>query len=260
MASRFAFSSKLPSSNRGTIGLIIALAIGFILCWIPQFGSFLIPNFGFAFDLAKPWALLTYPFITDGSGGGLFFFFLQMMWFYSFGSMFENRYGTQSLLIHFFTGTLLFAILGFLASLAMPALVGGLFGGWLPIAFVTTIVCALQPETEITFFFFPLKMKWLALLTGALVMFGYGTGGPLFGIILVLPIIAAWLYGQNQIPGLKPGKSPFEERKQKVKENREFDEFRSKVRDREKERSEQERLRKLFEGSLDDQDPPQSKS
>lgn len=260
MASRFAFNSRSFNGSSGTIGLIIALAVGFVLCWIPQFGSFLIPNLALTFDLAKPWAILTYPFVTNGSGTGLFFFLLQLMWFYSFGGMFESRFGTQSLLIHFFSGTLLFGLIGFIANLLIPGTSAVLYSGWLPIAFITTIICALQPETEITFIFFPLRMKWLALITGALVLFGLGTGAPLFGVLLVLPLVAAWFYGQNKIPGLTPGRSPFEKQRQKAKENREFDSFRSKVMDREKEREERERLRKIFEGSLDDQDPPQTKN
>jgi membrane associated rhomboid family serine protease len=246
--------------NHGTIGLIVALAIGFVLCWIPQFGSVLTPNLSFDFNFTKPWAILTYPFVTNGSGQGLLFFILQLMWLYSFGGLFENRFGTQSLLIHFFSGTLLFAFFGFLAHVLIPDTAAVLIGAWLPIAFITTVICGLQPETEITFFFFPLKMKWLALLTAGLVLFGFGTGAPLFGVLLVLPLVAAWFYGQNKFPGLTPGRSPFEKQRQKAKENREFDSFRSKVIDREKERQERERLRKLFEGSLDDQDPPQTKN
>lgn len=258
MASRFRFQSNQSQGNQATLGLLIAMAIGFVLCWIPELGKIIIPNLGFSFSLQKFWTFFTYPFTNAGDGSQLFFFILGLLWFYSFGGMLESRIGKSSMVIHFFLAAFLHSLFAFIAStfVASPTLI---VGGWLPVSFITVIVCALSPEASMSFWMVPVKMKWMALITALLTIFSYGTGSPLFGIITAIPLLGAWFYGVGKLGSLRVGENPLEKRVTKVRANKEFDEFRSKVLDKEKERAEKERLRKLLEGSLDDQDPPQAK-
>jgi hypothetical protein len=98
----------------------------------------------------------------------------------------------------------------------------------------------------------------LALIVTVLTILSQGSGlggpesrlAPLFGIAVATPLILAWFYGADKLPiryGLLRRLPTTGKTKQK-----EFDAFISNVRDREKEREEKERLRKLFEDSLDD--------
>lgn len=159
----------------------------------------------------------------------------------------------------FLAGTLLHAVAFFIAALSTKFTAGGLATADLPITFLVVCVCGNQPNTEICFWGISVKFKWIALVKAAIVVFIYGSGMPLYGLMISLPLIGAWFYGANKIPGLTFGKSPIETSKQKKKENREFDEYMGKVRVKEKDRAEQERLRKLFEGSIGDDDTPESK-
>lgn len=260
MASRFRFQSRKSSGDQATIGLIIAIAIGFVLCWLPQPGRFLIENFAFWYEQPMPWQVLTYPLIFAGGSFGVIFLIFELFWLFRYGSTIEQRFGKTTLLATFFGSAVAFALCGWIGA-KISGLPGGfLDNSWLPTSFLVILVCAMQPNADMCFWGISIKVKWLAALIGAMVLFGYGAGGfPLLGVAVCLPLVFAWYYGQNKIPGITLGKNIFTQKKETIKANREFDEFRSKVRDKEKDRKEKERLRKLFEGSLDDQDPPQSK-
>jgi len=259
MASRFAFNSRKSSATPATFGLIIACTVGFVLCWIPQLAATLIPNFGLSLDSFKIWQPITYPFIHFGNGGYFFSFIFDMLWLYWFGNILERSFGSRPLLTTFFAAALLHAAFLFIAGPVAGVQSAALLTAELPIAFIVITVCGNQPKTEICFWGIPVKFAWIAIIKAAWVIFSMGTGNPVFGLILGIPLLGAWFYGANKIPGLTFGKSPIETSKQKKKENREFDEFMGKVRSKEKDRAEQERLRKLFEGSIADDDTPESK-
>ncbi|MBX3115283.1 MAG: rhomboid family intramembrane serine protease [Fimbriimonadaceae bacterium] len=259
MASRFAFSPRKSSATPATFGLIIACTVGFLLCWIPQLAAFLIPNLGLSLGSFKIWQPLTYPFVHYGIGGYFISFIFDMLWLFWFGGILERRFGQRPLITVFFAATLLHAAFLFIAGPIAGAEEALLLTAELPIAFIVVTVCGNQPRTEICFWGIPVKFAWIAIIKAAWVVLSLGTGNPLFGLIIGIPLLGAWFYGANKIPGLTFGVSPVETRKQKKKENREFDEFMSKVRSKEKDRAEQERLRKLFEGSIADDDTPESK-
>lgn len=181
-----------------------------------------------------------------------------MLWLFNFGSMFERAYSSKSLLIHFFALSIIYGLVGLLAAKLVGANAMFLYSSWLPVSFITVTLCATQPETPSSLNGIPVKMKWFAVLVGVFVILTLGAGNPIFGIILCSPLAIAWFYGQGKLGAFAPGKILIRNNPQSVKTNREFDEFKSKVRDKEQERQEKERLRKLFEGSLDDQDPPQA--
>ncbi|MFM9873700.1 MAG: hypothetical protein ACKVQS_09585 [Fimbriimonadaceae bacterium] len=258
MASRFRFQPKKATGNQATIGLIIALAIGFIASWLALPSNVLEKFFAIWFDQPQIWQFLTYPFVSDGHGFGLFFFLIQLIWLYQCGGAIEQRYGYKTLLGNFLFSTISFGIFGLIGSKIIPQSLPVLSDPWLPIAYIIVLFCATRPEEQFCFWGISVKYKWLALLMGAFAIFGYGTGAPLFGVLIAIPILFAWFYGQNKVPGITLGQNYFTTKAEKKKSNRDFDEFRSKVRDKEKDRLEKERLRKLFEGSLNDQDPPQA--
>lgn len=180
-----------------------------------------------------------------------------MIWWYSFGGMFERAWGTRSLLIHFAVSVI---INGLACAIGLWALNSKVFidSSWLPVSFISVIVCAYHAESPTNFMGLPTQMKWIAVFVAILVIFNIGLGQPAMGLVAALPLALAWFYGKNGVRGFQFGRSngatPADKRK-----NREFDEFMSKVRSKEKDRAEQERLRKLFEGSIADDDAPESK-
>ncbi|MCW5936670.1 MAG: hypothetical protein KIT11_05125 [Fimbriimonadaceae bacterium] len=234
-----------------TWGLIISLAVGFVLGWIPsvgqQWGSAVI----FDGSLSRPWTLLTYPF--GGLGGALSYIFAGL-WLHGVGRYIEEREGSGRLLFFFF-GLALVASLGIaLAALSgiRPALLGD---PWIPIAGLTCIWAAREPDQPIRFMFvLQLAAKWVALVAAVLIFFGYGAGAPLIGVLAVLPCVVGWFYGRGNLrlpardrmvsTGRGPAQSP-----------KEFDAYINKVKDRERERDERERLRRLLESSVSEEGP-----
>lgn len=254
MASRSYFSRVQRTQTPGTIGLIIASLALFVILWIPQFGIALSPVLAFGYDLGKPWQLLTYPFVEEGGFGlSLIFYAIILVWFYNFAGEFERKFGLKSLLGHFFVASAGCGIVASLIHRVSPSPMPYLSSFWLPTTFFVVTVCGMDPNRPMSVMGFTMTFRTLAILELVLCILSYGMGNPIFGIAVSLPLVLGWFYGRGQLGNLSPGMVG--RARQKKQENREFDEFRGKVRDREKERAERERLRRLFEGSID-QDPP----
>lgn len=255
MSSRSYFAKSPRLQTPGTIGLLVASVVGYLLVWVPQSGDWMVPNLAFHYDLARFWQLLTYPFIDYGVGIALIFYMFSLMWLFNFGSAFERSFGTRSLLAHFFGSAILFGLFAFVAVQFFPSMHAYLYRMWLPVSFITVTLCGRNPPGQMSYWGIPMSYKVLAALTGVLIVITYGVGSPFFGLILALPLILAYFYGAGQLGVFAPGKNIFAKRTQEKVKSREFDEFRGKVLNREKERAERERLRQLFEGSLDEEPP-----
>jgi membrane associated rhomboid family serine protease len=250
----------MSSSNRrkqtsALIGILITLGVGFLLCWIPQTGDWMIKNLAFQGDIAKIWQLVTFPFVTPGFG--LISFLFGMLWLYFFCRFIEQDLGDRGFLIAFAAGSALLGLTAWLATIATgtPKM---LYGTFSLSAFLTIIACARRPAEEICLWaVIRLKFFWIGLIMVAALVIENGVQNPVAGLIFLLPAALAWAYGDNRIPFLRYGKALATPANQKKAENRQFDQFYGKVRDRAKEREERERLRKLFEGSIKDgQEPP----
>ena len=98
----------------------------------------------------------------------------------------------------------------------------------------------------------PITGKWIAILEAFLVLFVMGESAPLVGVFALVPLGVAWAYAANGIPGLSFGPTtPRVSRAAKANERRDQSYYDDVFR-RAKEREERERLRKLFEDSLED--------
>jgi len=258
---RSQFAESKPSaygSNRGTIGLLILFCVCYVLFFIPEVSEAAFFEIALNQLSFRPWQVFSY-FLAHHKYGGLelIFFMISMLWWYSFGGMFERTWGTKSLLLHF-TGSVL--INGIVCAIAQWLLKnsGVIDSSWLPVAFISVIICANQAETPTNLWGMQTQMKWVAVFIAILVIFNEGIGQPAMGLVAALPLALAWFYGKNGVQGFHFGRSrratPADRKK-----NQEFDEFMGKVRSKEKDRAEQERLRKLFEGSIADDDTPESK-
>lgn len=252
MRSRFSQSPLRRLPGQMTTALLIVFSAGFLLSWIPSVGEVL--RYWLAFDPARvlPWTPITYPFVTDGNGGGILFFILGMLWWYWVGSGLERTTGPWGLLLNFLAASFLEALMCLFAS--MLGMRAGLMGQFLPVSFMTVAFCARDPESQIQFWgIIPVKYKILALITGLIVVFGFGTGQPILGLMVGAPLVLAWFYGAGKLPVTLAGSS-VDRNIDKRRENKEFDEFMTKVKSKEKEREERDRLRKLFEDSMSKDD------
>ena len=90
----------------------------------------------------------------------------------------------------------------------------------------------------------------LAAIVAASELFLYGARDPLVGVLLVLPLGIAWLFGADRLPlAFAAGAHRSRRPAPVVKGGTRYDDaYYGNVKEREIEREEQERLRKLFEG------------
>lgn len=262
MAAVGGFSLGPPrSAAKATLALIGVLAATFLLAWFGLRDTF---GMGLALDPAalgsRAWAVLTYPFASLGDGRDLFFTLIMWLVLYMFGGAIERDAGPWRLLLIFLGGS----ALGALSMAAGSLLAGGapmLLGPSLGVACITMAWSARNPEaTILLFFIIPLKGKYLAILTVALTLFGFGTGFPLVGLFAVVPLAVAWLWASGKlgmafVDAPSPGGRSRAERKREEQRHREYI---TSVKDREAERAEKERLRALFERSLIE-DPDEKK-
>lgn len=246
----------IPPSSYGTVALVAMIALAFLLAWAAGPGS----SYQRALILApasvaqQPWTLLSY--VLASAGGFAFIGTLFLcLWLWMIGQSQERDLGTPGLLILFAVATLIHSLLWQLGSMVVPGGAGvPLYGAYLPVAFMTMAWAARNAEQVISFMFaLQLKAKWLALITVGAVLFSSGAFVPLMGFFAIAPLGLGWLWGQGRLPGIPYGRTQVLKSEGK-KRDREFDQYRESVRQREKDREERERLRKLFESSLQDDD------
>jgi len=238
-----------------TTAIVAALVASFLIAFLISSSRPLLMAELLAFDpkLDKPWTLLTYPFYRD---------FASVLWFafgcwivYQFLSGIERslrEWGTAAFFfavtflggLFYFLGTLIFGVSGILPSLNLP------------MYFVVFAWCLLHQQGQIMLFFcIPCPTRVLMWLCVAAVVIEYGWSNPPVGFVTVLPFALVWLYVTNRIPFMRFGAVPdLTSKKQEKKRDQGFDRFMGDVKRREQERAEKERLRKLFESSLDDED------
>ena len=245
MRARFS-GGQANLAGKATLGLCIALSVGFLLSWIPETGNFL-RDF-FAIQVGKPnyWALLTHPFVHSGDGQRAAWFLFSVLWLYGMGRQLEATDGAKGLFTVFFAGAVLH---GATAWVVFATMVGR--GPWytpfMAISFLTVFVAARSPNQIVSLFgVLPVSMKVVAIGTAVLDVLYIGSGMPIIGVLVCIPLALAWVWGSGIV------KLPRSSKTAEKKQNVEFDEFMGKVRKREKDREEQERLRRLFEGSLGD--------
>lgn len=238
-----------------TLALIGALVATFLLAWFGLRDLFGRDLALLANDIgARPWTVLTYPFANMGDGTGLLWMMLTLLWLWWTGASLEREMGSGRFALCWFTAT---AAGGLLASAG--ALLAGvqfiLLGPMLPLSAITMMWGARNPEAKIMLMMIiPFKGSWLAALTAALVVFGYGTYHPVIGFAAVIAPALFWLWAGNRIPflpystGYRSGRRV--SRGERIREERRHSEWLDAIESKKKEREERERLRQLFERSL----------
>jgi membrane associated rhomboid family serine protease len=234
-----------------TIGLLASFIVTALFFWFSQMrGADLLmvtPD-----SLVRPWSFFTYPWTANPLAGyGLLFFIFFLMWMFWVGTSLERQMGSKMYILLWFIIVLISGITMWLGALLLN-INAGLGGPYLPVSALSVVWCARNQTAIIRLWgILPLSGKWLALLLAGMTFFSFGTGVPLYGAIALIPLALGWFYGLGKLPQLEARRG-----REKVRTTRGQvaydDTYFTDVQRREKEREERERLRKLFEGSLSD--------
>ncbi len=239
-----------------TVGIAVALVVSSLFFWLFRFKG--VDSVALTGDwMHAPWVLLTYPFaftwLTDPLQ--IVFFIFLIIWLLQLGGSVERDLGPVRYGVFFAAMTVIPSLAVWLGWLVCHGVGQGLAltGPLLPLAGITVAWGMRNQTTQISLWGIPINGKILAILDTGICLFTIGsmTGIPILGAFACIHLALAWAFAVGAIPGLnyaKPMTRHTTTRGEKVRDDRYFDD----VHRREKEREERERLRKLFEGSLSD--------
>lgn len=148
--------------------IIFGKILVYIVCLIyPEFYEYIYLEPSLVLK-GQVWRLVTFLFLE--SGGGILLTAIELYFYYFIGSMLEARWGTFRFNLFFFTGTLCTIAASFIFR--QPGNDGYLYES-LFLAFAT-----LYPELQVMLFFIiPIKVKWMGILTGVLLVYQMIVGG-----------------------------------------------------------------------------------
>lgn len=209
---------------------------------------------------SRPWTFVSYPWATMPFTDGLTIlcFVFLIMWVFMTGGSIERDLGAAKYIglwaAMIVLPALFISVLGPLVSK-----VYGAAGLWLPEAGITIVWCARNPNSQIMMYgIIPLSGKWLGWITLVVTILISGFGNPVLGVVAALHLPIAYAFATNRIPlwTYSRGTSFAAGRRNQAanlkKTERQDKGYFDEVKRREKEREERERLRKLFESSINE--------
>ncbi len=241
------FGSSAPSlkrlSNPVCAGIIAFSVVCFVGAWAGNADLFFRPlALGFG-EPSEVWRWLAWPIATGAMGPlGILF---GCLWLWSMGGVVERELGSPRFGLFLLAVTLLSAAMVVMGG-AIVGIAPMLAGLWVLLVAVTVAWGTRYPAMPVTFMFvLPLKGKWLAWISVALLVFAMDYRLAPF---MAVPLALTYLFAADKLPvrysarpvSMGPSKRQIE------REGRYFDD----VKRRETEREEKERLRRLFERSL----------
>ena len=230
--------------------LVVTLTLSTLYFFVSQFQGIEYLAYAGA-RLTKPWTLFTYPWgALLGTGGGLLAFVFLMVWLFWVGRKTEQDIGPTKMAILWFAFTMTGAVFNWLA-VEMTRVNSPLLGPMVPVMAITGVWAARNPRSIVRIDgIIPVEARWLGVLAAVLLVFATGIQHPLIGLLDCVPMALGALYAMDRLPGIRYGAGRVYESKQKKATTRGqvmYDEaYFDDVKRREKERAEQERLRKLF--------------
>lgn len=247
-----------------TVALVIAQSASFLAAFFtqrPLLQSLMFMTAG-GRVMGGPWTFASYPFFIPGNGQDLFWFVLTMLWLWGFGCAVERDLGPLKFALVWVSLTILGALGLWAGSAILQGNAWSLYGGIVPISAITVIWGVRNPDSPVMLMLvLPITGRWLAWFTAGIsvVYVASMNQNAQAGLFSALPLIAAYLYASNRLPFVAYGSGPVMARKPGGKAPVWMtDEYVDNVKKREKEREEKERLRRLFENSLRDEDEPKA--
>lgn len=203
------------------------------------------PGSGIAF----PPQLLTYPFAGSiATDSQLVGFVLLAMWLFSIGKLVERDFGTERFAAIWVIATLSMAMCHWIGS----AIAGGtlpIMGPFLPTMALTGVWAGRNPEAKMMFYgILPLGSKAILGIGAALIILNTGIPAIPVGVMDCVPMLVGFYYGVRSAGG-NMGVGVFRSRQKRATTRGQVlydDSYFDDVRRREREREEQERLRKLL--------------
>lgn len=234
------------------VGLVIALFLSYVVMWLAK-SVVLFKLLAFIPSTHQVWTVLTYPFASTGAGDAFICMLILVWWLWSIGNTVEKEMGTHRYLLFFFVCTALGAISMVVASVVLKSS-APLYGALIPVASITVAWGMANPNSQILMMMIvPMAGRWVALIAAGIVLFALGDGNPVVGVFGLLPLLFATAVATNRIPFYLYSQSLSSRKNQNSIENKRARAIEDKVRNRKKEREERDRLRKLFESSIDDE-------
>jgi membrane associated rhomboid family serine protease len=236
-----------------TMAIIAISVVVFLLTFIIQtvdWNTFL--SFSPTQLAIRPWTILTYPFAADVRSVGFIGVLFGCWWLYGIGGSVERELGTSRYIVFWLVMTIIPALV-MMGAMVLAGKNISLMFLYLPLGGVTVAWATRNPNATILFMMvIPLLAKWVGWITVGMVLFGYGALNPFIGVAACLHLSLAYLYASNRIPMLAYGKEVFTRKREGWKPVERNDSYFAEVKKREIERAERDRLRKMFEGSLND--------
>jgi len=200
-----------------------------------------------------PWSLLTYPFAADVQSVGFIGVLFGCWWLYGIGGNVERDLGPLKYVVFWVVMTIIPALIMWGAMVLAHVDNTPLIFMFLPLSGVTIAWATRNPNSQILLMMvIPVLAKWVGWITVGIVLFGYGAGHSLLGVFACLHLALAWAFADNRIPGVPYGKAVFTRKREGWMPRERDDAYLENVKKREQERAERDRLRKMFEGSLND--------
>lgn len=149
--------------------------------------------FGIRSVISAPWTLLTYALVSLPPFS--LWFVINLVFFWLSGGSLERGWGSRRYALFFFALTLASSLSLLLGGLLLHQQSPPLSGVFLPWTGLIVAFCMLNPEQQITVYFFPVRAKYLAIGVTAWTYLTYGSMlGPLMGLFAIGGILAAYLY------------------------------------------------------------------
>lgn len=200
-------------------------------------------------ELAAVWRFVTYPFVF-GKGDILTLLFSGLVAYWTSNAL-SSRLGAAGMWKSWVLATVLGAVLWLVGALFSGASV--LAGPNIPLAAFLCLWAAWNKSAKVMLFMIiPVPAPLIAILSVLGVLVAFGISNPLSGVLPALVPVAYWLYGDGRLrlPGFAT-QTGRDQKRRKMDLQAHVDEAKR----REIEREERERLRRLFEASLEE-DPP----
>lgn len=195
---RFLYQEFIPVTK--TVAVICGL-LYLLLALIPVAGAligFLTLNPGTGFFM--PWTLITYPFF-NGSLREFISIIFSLLWLWFIGGSLERNWGSKTYGLFLFLTTLVTGVAISLIGLIHLAPNTIVYGLWLPLVGLTWAWAEISPDQEVLFWgIIPLKAKWLAWISAAIVFFSFFQRGftfpgkILFGLASISGIAVVYLF------------------------------------------------------------------
>jgi len=187
--------------RRGGVPVTLALISVNVLTFLASFfspalaGTFLMTEmvFGGGSFIRAPWTLLTYALVSLPPIS--FWFVINLVFFWLSGGSLERGWGSKRYAIFFAALTLASSLSLVVGGLLLHHSPPPLYGVFLPWTGLIVAFCMLNPEQQITVYFFPVKAKYLAIGVTVWTYLTYGSMlGPVMGLFALGGILAAYLY------------------------------------------------------------------